>query len=398
MINFLRRIFIKDYKNVDDEKVREKHGKLASIVGIISNLLLFGFKMLIGIISGSVAIIADSINNLSDSSSSLISLIGFRLSAKPADKEHPYGHQRIEYIAGFMVSMVVIFVGFQLGYASINKIINNEKITVNLFTIIILGISILVKVWQAFFYVKVGNLIKSLTLKVTAMDSRNDVITTITILIGCIITYFVPNIPFSLDGVLGVFVSIFILISGIKMIKDTVDPLIGVSPDFKLVSEIIKDIESHELVLGIHDVEFHSYGPSKFFMTAHVEVSQDEPILKAHDIIDNIESEISSKYGVTLTIHMDPIDNKSSLVVNLKEEILSVLRQMDENISIHDFRIVKGQTHTNLIFDVLLPINCQIPQEEIIANLKEKINVKKRKYNFVIGFDRDFLGVDLIDK
>lgn len=394
MIKLFRKLFIKDYLNITNENVRNAHGKMASIVGIISNILLFIAKLFIGILSNSIAIIADSINNLADSSSSLITLVGFKLSSKPADKDHPYGHQRIEYIAGLMVSMIIIFVGFQLGYSSVNKIINNESVKIEPITIIILTISIIVKLWQSLFYKKVGKLINSLTLIVTSTDSRNDVITTIFILIGCIITFFIPNIPFSVDGVLGVLVSIFILYSGFNMIKSTTDPLIGVSADQSTIKQIVSEIESYEMVLGTHDVVCHLYGPSKVFMTVHVEIPQDESVLVIHEIIDNIEHEIFQRYGVELTIHMDPIDNKSEYVNNLKKEIITVLRELDSQISIHDFRIVKGKSHTNLIFDILLPVDFKLSEESIILVLKEKMNTKSRKFFFVVDFDRNFMGAE----
>lgn len=388
MVQFLRKLFIKDYNNTSDPKVRDAHGKLSCLVGIISNLFLFAFKLAFGLISGSVAIVGDSINNLSDMGSSVITLLGFKLAAMPADKEHPYGHERIEYIAGLIVSIIIMFVAFELLTNSITSIIENKQIVVSVATLVVLGLSIVFKLLQGLFYKKMGKAIDSVALEATAQDSINDSISTFVILIGSIVIYFVPSLPFALDGVLGIFVSIFIFISGIKMIKETTNPLIGVNPKSTLVTSILADIKKHNVVLGVHDIRCHMYGPTKSFMTLHVEIDAKEDILKAHDEIDNIEREIRNKYGIELTIHMDPIVTDDDFTNKIREEVTNAVHEM--NLSLHDFRLVKGDSHTNLIFDIILPRKYELQEEEITKQLEEKF--KGRNFYFVIDYDGDYLG------
>ncbi len=390
-MNLLRKVFIKNYQDVNNKKVRDAHGILAAFVGVFSNLILFAIKMLAGIISGSISIMADSINNLSDMGSSIITLIGFKLSAMPPDREHPFGHERMEYIASLIVSIIILFVGFELGYNSILKIINNEKSTINILVLVILGISILIKIWQSLFNKKIGKLIHSVALEATAMDSRNDVIATSIIFVGSIITFFIPNLSFSLDGVLGVLVSIFILISGIGLVKDSINPLLGDAADPGFVNKIINDIKQYPYVLGVHDPICHMYGPTKCFMTCHVEVPSDENINKIHDIIDNIEREVGGKYGCLLTIHMDPIDNKSPNVIRLKEKLAMELRTLDERLTLHDFRIVEGPSHTNLIFDVLLPADLKKSKDDILRGLYEALANEEKTYYLIVNFDHNFV-------
>lgn len=387
MVKLLRKLFIKDYKNLENEKVRTKHGTLASLVGIISNFLLFLAKLIIGFIANSVAIIGDSFNNLSDMASSSINLFGFKISAKPADKKHPYGHARFEYIAGLIISVIIIVFGIQILTDSIDSIINNEKTDIKIITLVILAIAIIVKLWQGYFYRKMGKLINSVSLLASSQDSLNDVLSTTAIFIGSVVIYFVPNMPFSLDGVLGIFISIFVLISGIKMIKETSDPLIGINPSHEFIQNIVSDILSYPLVLGVHDIRCHMYGPNKSFMTIHVEVPAKEDIMAAHDQIDNIERDILAKYGVDLTIHMDPIENDNQKVISLKKEVNELLQI--EGLTIHDFRIVEGPTHTNVVFDVVVPHDYKKSNEEILDMLNK--HFAGRNYYFIITFDGDYL-------
>ena len=392
MVNFLRKLFIKDYENVTDKKVRDAHGKLAAFVGIFSNLLLFVIKGFAGIISGSISILADSINNLSDMGSSLITLFGFKMGAAPADKEHPFGHERMEYIAGLVVSIIILFVGYELGYSSVEKIINNEPVNINILVLVILGISIVIKILQAVFNKKVGKIINSVALEATASDSRNDVISTSVILVGSIIVMLFPNIKFSLDGILGVIVSVFILISGIGLVKESVDPLLGDPAPKDFIQNISKDILSYPYILGIHDRICHMYGPTKCFMTCHAEVPCDEDINLIHDVIDNIEREVGGKYGCLLTIHMDPIDNKTESVIELKKKMISNLLTINSELSLHDFRVVEGPTHTNLIFDVLLPAGYKGNPEDITKELYNLLANEDKTYYLVIEYDHDYLG------
>lgn len=395
MVTFLRKFFIKDYENVNDAKVRESHGKLASFVGVFSNLFLFIIKMIAGIISGSVAIIADSINNLSDMGSSVITLVGFKLANAPADEEHPYGHQRIEYISGLIVAIIIIYVGGNLLVTSVQKIFNYEPAIVNnnilYITIGILAISILIKLWQSVFNKKVGKIINSLALEATAADSRNDSISTAVILLGTIAMLIFKNIPFSLDGIMGILVSLFILFSGIKLIKETMDPLIGVTSEHEYVQSILNFIEENDICLGTHDVMCHMYGPTKCFMTVHVEVDASGNMLEVHDEIDNIEKEVYNKFGALLTIHMDPIQTDNEEINDLKKRVKEAIFEIDCNLTFHDFRVVIGPTHTNILFDIVVPFKYKMCKEEIISKLNEKIHDEGKQYYFVIEVEHRFV-------
>ena len=394
MINILRRVFIKNYTNVNDIKVREAHGKLAGFVGIISNLFLFIIKMLAGIISSSIAIIADSINNLSDMGSSIITLIGFKLAGAPADEDHPYGHQRIEYVAGLIVSIIIIVVGGNLLISSIEKIINYEYVEIQksyiYISIGILSVSILIKFWQSFFNRKIGKLINSVALEATSKDSLNDCISTFTLLIGNIVLLFYQQIPFSLDGCLGILVSLFIIVSGIKLIKETVNPLIGVPVEKEFIDNIIKEIKKEPLVLGIQDPVCHMYGPTKCFMTIHVEIDANKKMLEVHDAIDNLEKRILEKFGVELTIHMDPIEIDNPKINQLRQLVKDCVREIDVNLSMHDFRVVSGPTHINIIFDLVRPYKYKLSDQEILALLQEKIKIDDTKFYLVINFENEY--------
>lgn len=389
MVDFLRRKFIKNYEDVTNQKVRDAHGKLACVGGIISNLVLFIMKFTIGLLTGSVSIVGDSVNNISDMGSSVVTLIGFKMSNAPADKEHPYGHERIEYIAGLIVSIIILVVGFQLLMQSITAIKDNTKSELSIVAFIILGISIIIKLLQGLFYKQIGKKINSVALEATAADSINDVVSTSVILIGSLIIYFFPNIPFSLDGVLGILVAIFILISGIKMVKETVDPLIGVTPDHEYIQNILNDIKKYKVVLGVHDVRCHMYGPTKSFMTLHVEVDSSKDLLLIHDEIDNIEREIGNKYQLELTIHMDPIDINDSYSLELKAKLAILIDEL--NLHFHDFRIVKGDSHTNVLFDVVVPFKYKLTEEEIKTKVEEYFKDNKQKLYFIINFDGEYI-------
>lgn len=386
MVNLLRKIFIKDYQDVNNSKVRNAHGTLASIVGIVSNFALFLLKLIIGLIAKSVSIIGDSFNNLADMASSSINLLGFKIANKPADKEHPYGHARFEYIAGLIISVIIIVFGIQVLTDSIDAIINNTKTEIDVITLIILAIAIIVKLWQGYFYRKIGKTINSVSLIASSQDSINDVLSTSAIFVGSLVIYFVPDMPFSLDGVLGIIIALLVLFSGIKMVKETADPLIGINPDHEYVKQIINDILAYKGVLGVHDIRCHMYGPTKSFMTVHVEVSANENILEAHDEIDNIEREISEKYNIELTIHMDPIETDNEYVNSLKEEVGKVILPL--GLSFHDFRVVEGHTHTNVLFDVVIPRENKITDKEVLALLKQTF--KDRNLYFVVHFDGDY--------
>lgn len=399
MVDFLRKLFVKDYKNVKNHKVREGHGKLASFVGIISNLFLFAFKLFAGLISGSVSIIADSINNLSDMGSSIVTLLGFKLANMPADDEHPYGHERMEYIAGLIVSIIIIFVGGSLFITSINKIIDYvpEDISykVSFISIAILSVSIIVKLWQSYFNSKVGKLIDSVALAATAADSRNDCISTGTILLGTIVMVILKykniEIPFSLDGVLGILVSLFIMYSGFNLIKETIDPLIGNSVSEEYVNEILEYIKSNPMVLGFHDVVCHLYGPTKHFMTIHIEVDSKLDIIEIHENMDSIEKAVRDKYGVELTVHMDPIELGNPEIEECKLAVRKILEELDSNLSFHDLRIVKKLSVSTVLFDVVVPYKFKMSNDELKQYIIDRINVNGKHYAFIIDIDHRFV-------
>lgn len=391
MVTLLRKIFIKNYDKVNDPKVREKHGLLASIGGIFTNIVLFVIKLIIGIFAGSMAIISDAINNLTDLISCVVSLLGFKLANKPADDNHPYGHERIEYITGMIVSFIIIAVGIVLGYTSIKSLINKD---INpIFTIasfIILGVAILGKILLGLFYNGIGKAINSVSIKASRQDSFNDAISTTIVLIATIIKFYIPSLWW-LDPALSIAISLFILYSGIKLVGETVSPLIGLTPDSEFVQSITKEVLSHKEVLGVHDVICHSYGPSKIFMTLHAEVDGYANIMEIHDVIDNIEMSVGKKFGIEITIHMDPIDTKNPEIPLLKEKIKEVLDSLDKNISFHDLRLVAGPTHTNVLFDIVIPNYLKKEKEKIIKNLHKNIKSIDKKYNLVIKIDSKYI-------
>ena len=389
MITLLRKLFVKNYKNVTDPKVRTNHGYLASIIGIISNLILFAIKLLIGILSFSMSIISDAINNLTDMGSCFVNLFGFKLAGKPADKEHPYGHERIEYIAGLIISFIILIIAGILGYNSVMKIIEGGKTEFSYLTFIILGCSILIKFLQGYCYYGIGKAISSVSLKAAFQDSIGDVISTSAVLIAAIIEFIFPNVK--LDGWMGVAVSVFIVVMGIKMVIETCNPLIGTTPDKEFVNSILKDILNYEGVLGIHDVISHCYGPTKIFLSVHVEVDAKVDVLTSHDLIDNIENEVGKKHNVFLVIHMDPIITDSKEVNDLKAACQNILTSKDSCLTLHDFRVVFGVTHTNILFDVVLPYSSKIKEEELIKYIQDEIKNLNNNYNVIVKVDKEFI-------
>ena len=398
MVNFLRKKFIKDYDNINDSNVRVSHGKLAAVLGLISNCFLFIIKLTIGILTFSVSIVSDSINNLSDFASSIVTLVGFKMSEKPADKEHPYGHERSEYIAGLIVAFVIIFVGGTLFYSSLVKVINNPieefsyKLTI--ISLVILVISILVKLWQSLTYKKIARIIKSTALDAASKDASLDCISTSAVLIGMVVILISKlanfNIPFSIDGILGVLVSIFILISGIMLIKEEADPLLGQALSKKDYMDLISYIESFDIVLRTHDLICHNYGPTITYATIHVEFDSNIDIVLAHDEIDLIEESVKEKFGYFLTIHMDPIDVNDKEINQLKEELLNALKEFNPNIDCHDLRIRRRAKNRDIIFDLVVPYDCKYSKEEIYNKVDSLINSGKEiKDNIKITFDNE---------
>ena len=389
MVNFLAKLFIKDYKNVENEKVRENYGTLSGVFGIITNLILVVIKVIIGLLSASISIIADAINNLSDMGSSLLTIIGFKISSKPADKDHPYGHQRVEYIISLIIAMIIAFVGLELLTTSIDKIINPDVIKVEVITFIILGVAIVLKGLQGLFYLSASKKIDSLSLKASAKDSINDCISTTAVLIGTIIS---KVSGYNVDGIVGILVSGFIMYSAVMLIKETMSPLIGEKPDPELVEKVSRTVLSYPKILGIHDMITHLYGPSKVFISLHAEVDANDNVLVSHDLIDNIEQDIKKEFGIELVIHMDPIETNNIELNNASIIVREVLKEIDPVLMFHDFRMVKGESHTNFIFDVLAPFNFRLSDEELVELIKLKVRERNDKYRCVILIDKDYVS------
>ncbi len=395
MVNLLRKLFIKNYEQVEREDVRIKHGKLAAVFGIITNSILVALKLSAALLLAaksnwvfSMALIGDTINNLGDIASSAVTLIGFSMASKPADKEHPYGHERVEYIAALIVSMLIIAAALELGLSSIKEIINGSTADYDVYSIVILSVAILLKLFQSYVNKSLGNVISSVALKATALDSLTDAIATTIILICSLLSYF---LKWSfLDPYAGIAIALFIIYSGIKMIKESSDPLIGQPASKEFESKIIKEVRNYPEILGVHDVLCHAYGPTKYFVSLHAEVDAKNELAKIHDVIDNIEEDIRQKFGCEITIHLDPIQVGDPETEALKERIGKILLKLDEKLSIHDLRIVKGDTHTNVLFDCVIPYDKKkLTECEIFSYVKEAFK-DEPKYCFIVHFDRPY--------
>ncbi len=389
MTDFLCKRFVKNHENTKEPQVREGYGKLASVVGIISNAILCIAKILVGLISGSIAIIADGINNLADASSSVITLAGFKLSAMPEDEEHPYGHARIEYITGMIVSVLIVVVGVELIKSSIDKILHPEPLEFSWSIVIVLLLAILLKIWQAMFNIKVGKKINSVALTATGADSRNDVISTAAVLFSIIIGK-MANIQ--IDGYMGVLVALFIIWSGIGLIKETSSPLLGEAPDPDLVAAISEMASDFDGVLGIHDLVVHNYGPGKIFASIHIEVDANGDLMESHDMVDNIERQLSKKLHIVLTAHMDPIKIDDPIVALMNEVTTKVTDSLDGISNVHDLRVVPGPTHTNIIFDVVVNPSCKLSNKEIHQTFTDTIKAIDENYFVVINFDKNYVN------
>jgi len=389
MIEKLIRLFIKDYQKTSSPAVRARYAALAGTVGIISNLVLFTIKLIVGTIFKSIAVTADAVNNLTDAGSSVITLVGFKISGKPADDKHPYGHARAEYITGFMVSVVILLLGFELLKTSFFKVINPEPVYFSYVTIAVLAVSIAIKLWQGFFYKKLGKIISSTALEASGQDSMNDVVSTAAVLVSSV---FAKLTGVQVDGYMGMAVALFIIYAGIKLILETMNLLLGTAPDAKLVEDIEKKILGYEGVLGIHDLVVHSYGGDNYFASVHVEVPSHRDIIESHDLMDIIERDVFSELNVNLVIHMDPIVTDDERVNSLRNQVNGIVKQIDSELSMHDFRVVFGKTHSNLIFDVVVPPSYRISDE----NLRELIDAEIRKidpsFNSVITLDRKYIS------
>ncbi len=387
MIGFLSKIFIKDKDNFSSPVVRRAYGTLCGAVGIVLNIVLFIIKLLAGTIANSIAITADAFNNLSDAGSSIITLVGFKLSGKKPEPEHPFGHGRFEYITGLIVAFIIILMGFELGTSSVEKIINPEPVSFSLVPFIILVVSIGVKLYMSFYNKNVGKKINSSALNATATDSLSDSIATFAVLVSTLISHF---FKINIDGYTGVVVALFILFAGYNAAKDTISPLLGQSPDPEFVKEIEEIVMSHSIAVGIHDLIVHDYGPGRQIISLHVEVPGNVDIFEAHDEIDLIERVLQEKLNCMATIHMDPVVTDDETVTELKAVVVSLAKQIDESVTVHDFRMVSGPTHTNLIFDVVVPFSLKMSDDEVKKEIGRLVSEYNSSYFTVVTVDKAF--------
>ncbi len=393
MTELIVKLFVKDSENIKDNTVRKAYGTLGGFVGILCNLILCIIKITVGLISHSISIMADGFNNLSDMGSSLITIIGFKLAGKPADRDHPFGHGRIEYISAFIVSVLILIVGVDLLESSISALVNGSKTPeYSIWAIIILVVSVLIKFWMFLFNRKLGNKISSEVLVATSKDSLNDALATTAILASVGVTKFV-TLPFNLDAVMGIFVALFILWAGINSAKDTLNEILGKPPEKELIEDIEKLILSFDEFVGIHDLIIHNYGVGRQFASVHVEVPQDIDIVKCHEQVDLCEKMVGEELGISLVIHMDPIDVNNETVNDTKQKMSDALRIINESLTLHDFRMTPlSEKRTNLIFDVVIPAGLGLSEKELeekIINLAKLINPI---FECVITFDNDFCG------
>lgn len=392
MTTLLLKLFVKEYQNTDDPTVRSRYGSFAGAVGIVTNLIVSAAKMLVGILAASVAVIADAANNLTDAASSVVTLVGFKLSEKPADREHPYGHRRIEYLTGLIVSFFVVILGVTFFKESFMKILNPTESDFSTVSLIVLGISVIAKLWQGFFYRKLSKAIHSESLKASSQDSFNDVIATAAVFIGAVITKLSGLL---LDGYLGCAIALFILISGIKLVIETSAPLLGTPPDEATVKALTDKILSYDGVIGVHDLIVHSYGAGKLFASAHAEVPAEADVMESHDIIDNIEEDVMKELGIELVIHLDPVTTGDHRIDEMKHDLKEILLQYyGSELHFHDFRAVFGVTHHNVIFDLVLPIEFKPTEQSVIETVSKAFTEKHPQAIMKIKIDRALWGSD----
>lgn len=389
MTELILKLFIKDYKNVSNQKVRMKYGILSGCVGIVLNVVLCLMKFFVGSVTGSIAITADAVNNLSDAGSSAVTVFGFKMAGKPADKDHPFGHGRIEYITAMIVSFIILFMGAELAIQSVKKIRTPEDVRFSAVGAIIIAVSILGKLWLAFFNKKLGKRIDSPAMTAVVADSLSDIAATSVTLIALILSNFFPSLH--IDGWLGILVACFVLKAGLDIFRDTLSSLIGTPPSKELVEEIKNKILSYDHVSGIHDLIMHNYGPDHFFATVHVEIPSDIDVMVGHDIIDNIENDIKKEMGIDLTIHYDPLVVNNERVEELRQMTEKIVKGISPDLSIHDFRVVDGPMHTNLIFDVVIPYVFSQSANDVISEITLKISEVNSSYFTVIKAEHSFV-------
>ena len=385
MIDLLLKRFIKDYDKTKNPEVRTRYGVFAGIVGIISNLILFLAKILAGVLSASVSIMADAVNNLSDAGSSIVTLIGFKLAGKPADYEHPYGHGRIEYISGFIVSGAIIIMGFELLTTSFRKILHPTPLEVSVPSLIILVLSILMKMWMAKFNKYLGNKVDSAAMKATATDSLSDCVATSVVLIGVLLTLFSD---INIDGIAGVVVAVFVILAGFGAAKDTLQPLLGQPPTKEFVQELENIVLQDKHIIGVHDLIVHNYGPGRVYASLHAEVPANMDMMEAHDYIDMAERRVEKRMKCFISIHMDPVITDDEVINEQKAVVQEIIDDISPDISMHDFRTIKGPHITNLIFDVLVPFGFNMKDDEIVGRIKDALRNKHENWRAVIQVDK----------
>lgn len=389
MTNLLTRLFIKNREDVTAPSVRRAYGTMVSIVSMVMNILLFAAKFTVGTLAGSVSITADAVNNLSDAGSQIISLISFRISAKPADREHPFGHARIEYVASMIVSFLILLIGFELLRESVGKIFAPEPPERSWVAVFVLAGSILCKLWLGLFNKTVGMRIDSAVMKATAADCLSDAISTGAVLLSTAVLLIFPDLNLNLDAYMGVIVAVLILVAGVKILKEAKDSILGEAPSDEIVKQITDVVESSEGALGIHDLTVHNYGPGHVIAALHVEVDGHTNVFETHDMVDNIEKRLRTECGIEATIHMDPIVTDDETVNGLRKSTAEAVKAIDERLRIHDFRFVRGTTHSNLIFDVVAPFELKTTDAELREQIAEQIRGIDPTYCTVVTVDRE---------
>ena len=384
MTELLLRLFVRNYRDTESTAVHSAIGKLAGVAGIVCNCLLFLGKLAVGLLAGSLSIIADAVNNLSDASSSVVTLLGFRMAQQPADLDHPYGHARYEYLSGLVVAALILLVGADLAKSSVEKIIHPAAVEFSAATFVVLLCAIAMKVWMSRFFAALGKRIRSTTLQATSVDSRNDVITSSAVLAGCLVEYF---FHINIDGYVGLAVALFILYSGVHIARETISPLLGQRADRDLVERISQLILSHDKVLGIHDLLVHDYGPGQCYASVHVELSAQEDPLVCHDIIDDIECDALDQLNVHLVIHYDPVVQNDAEWNEMDRVVHAIIHGIEPQLSMHDFRMVRGAKQTKLVFDLEVPYSMTQRRQEFKQKIDDALRARGENYVTVIHFD-----------
>ena len=386
-MTLIKKLLIRNYKDTDRPEVRFRYGIVAGVIGIVFNLLLFGAKIAVGLLGNSLTVVADAVNNLSDSGSSVVTLFGFKLSSRPADKEHPFGHARYEYVSGLVVAFLVLAIGVLLAKSSVEKMITPEVVNVTTLTYVVLALSIGIKVFLALLNRNFGKAIDSAPLMASAEDARNDILSTLTVLIATVV---IDTTGVNLDAYFGLAVSVFIVVSAVKLIRESIDPILGTRPDPDQVRLIREKLLSYPHVKGIHDLMIHNYGAANCFAVVHVEIPADTDLMEAHDMIDDIELDFKKNLGIHLTIHYDPIVTDDPELNAILQKVSAVIASLDQNLTMHDFRLVRGITHTNVLFDVVVPFECKLTRDDIVCSLDAAFVGEETKYYFVIDIDRKY--------